>query len=141
MADNPYQAPQTRDEVALLPAWRRHLSNVLVILGVLGTFLLALVLVQSVHLMANGTGTAMNPFVLHNPEMLWRVAVSAAVLGLVGPGFILSGLAIRRVLRGHYAGAAVAILLIVLSIYLSWWWPRVPVMQQTIRDVNAQSQS
>ena len=35
MAENPYQAPQTRHEVPLLPAWRRHLSIPLIIVRVL----------------------------------------------------------------------------------------------------------
>jgi hypothetical protein len=98
MADNPYQAPQTRREVTLLlPAWRRLVSIPLIMFG--GFFTLNLVLIIGgtlVELVIKIVTGRMSNDVPRNEILIYGLA-----LGPIAPGLVFSGLAMRRIVRGR----------------------------------------
>src|SRR5437764_1126439 len=127
MVDNPYQSPQSPSKAPLLAAWRRHLSNLLVILGSIGSLCLILIAVATVIqllVLRGEAGVHTDEYAIHKNEQLREVLV-AGIQGLAGPGFLLAGLAIRRLLRWRIACAITLALTIVFSMYFLWWWSQV----------------
>jgi hypothetical protein len=127
MADNPYQSPQTRSEVRLASAWRRHVSIWLITFGILASVALVSNLVGSALVLKN-TGDGPLPageFADRLMAELWETVEVVLVCTVVGPGLLLSGLATRQLIRWRTAGIAMVVVLIPISAYVAWWWPYV----------------
>jgi hypothetical protein len=138
MADNPYQSPQTRSEVRLASAWRRHVSIWLITFGILASVALVSNLVGSALVLKN-TGDGPLPagdFADQLMVKLWETVEVILVCTVLGPGLLLSGLATRQHIRWRTAGITMLVVLIPTAAYLAWWWPYVrndllPAQQQT----------
>jgi hypothetical protein len=125
MAENPYQAPQTRHEVPLLPAWRRRLSNLLIIVGLLAVVLLALMIAATVGqliILNRFHGTLEDEHVQTTLTQMREVLVCGLVLAPTAPGLLFSGLAIRRMIPRKLATTIILALTIAVSAYMLWWW-------------------
>jgi hypothetical protein len=119
MADNPYQAPQTRHDVTLPPAWRRHISLPLIILGVLAGVLLTTGLVRSILLLVE---LLQSPGMLMFHSDLMTFMIWCPVLAATAPGSFLSGLALRRIIRWTYVVTITIGLALTVSAYMLWWY-------------------
>jgi hypothetical protein len=138
MADNPYQAPQTRNEVRVASAWRRHSSIWLITFGILASIALVAGLVGSVLLLnyVDGRPLLTGEHADQVMRLLWETVEAILVCAVLGPGLLLAGLATRQLIRWRTAGIAMLVVLVPISAYVAWWWPHVsndlmPAQQQT----------
>jgi hypothetical protein len=124
MADNPYQAPQTRQEVTLLPAWRRHLSNLLIIVGLVFLALLVLMSAATVAqlVILNRVQGVFEPeYVKTRLKQTDQVSIVCLVLAPLAPGLFLCGLALRDIMSWKRTCITILVLALVLSTYFFWW--------------------
>jgi hypothetical protein len=108
----------------LLPAWRRHLSNLLVILGFVAFALLALMSVATVIqlvVLNRAMGVLEPHYVMTLRKQMDVVWVTCIVLSATAPGLFLSGLALRRIIAWKSAWIAVLALAVALNAYFFWW--------------------
>ena len=132
MAENPYQAPQTRHEITLAAAWRRHLSLPAIILGVLASLVLLSGLTRSVLILID---LLQSPRMLMYHRELKEFLIWCPLLAAIGPALFLSGLALRRIIRWTYVIAITVGLVLTISVYMIWWYTEMnQVLAQHERD-------
>lgn len=134
MADNPYQAPQTRHEVTLLPVWQRHLSLPLIMFGALAVVGLAFAVAASIITMLELTNT---PGLLMSDGELSGILIACLILAACASGFFLSGLALRRIMRWNLVAMIVVVITTTVAVYMSWWYPEAQrVVAQNKREIS-----
>ena len=121
MDENPYRAPESQPEpMPLLGRWRRVVSTAAITLGVCGCPIFVLCLYQCYSVLGSDgyfpTATRL--------EFVTGISVYCGL----GPGLVLLGLTIRKILRWRQFAIALICLAAAVAIYLVWWWHQLRVL-------------
>jgi hypothetical protein len=123
MADNPYQAPQTGRDVKLLPAWRRHLSLPLIVIGGVLTICLLLGVYITVSELVSASQLKTLPYSSEHKLQRWREFMLGGVFySVFAPGLLMAGGVLRRAISWKKAAWIVVAKSVLLSAYFFSWW-------------------
>jgi len=115
MDENPYRSPNTQPEPPpLLGRRRRMASTAALTFGVCGSLSFLLGIYRSFVVLTSDSYFLTDQL---NSLLIW-----IAVLCALGPGLVLLGFAIRKILRWRQFAIALTCLTAAMAIYLVWWW-------------------
>jgi len=124
MDQNPYQPSQVSPEpIPLQRLWVRLVADVMILFGAMGTVFLSVILYRTIETYLDTRDE--RHFELRS--MRQERVIGIVVFTLTAPGLVLSGLAIRRMLRWRIAAITLVCVLVPVLLYLAWWWQNVRV--------------